>query len=183
MQIPEESAEAFIALYHRLLYFAGQQRAKLPSDMTYEAFLAEDLEIKAECRDALYEPSPLLNELLSQPGSIFTQEERSTVEGFSRYIFEDFIVFRHLKKHTIFLNTGEPSKAYAVLSLLSDLPEIIPDFALPFYVKTVLLPYRGVIVYDGIMSGYNVIIGNNMRREMKEEYNALKKAGKIITTL
>ena len=49
--------------------------------------------------------------------------------------------------------------------------------------KTILLPFRGRIVYDGMLSGDNLIIGSNMTRELNDAYNAAKKKHGIITTL
>jgi hypothetical protein len=183
MKIAPQAAEDFIFLYHHLLYFAGQMRNFLPSDMSLDEFIDEPLETKAGCRDAIYEPLPLFDEFLATEGNRLTPKEQTAIQHWKRFVRGDFIVLRHLKKHTIFLNTTEPSKAYAVLSLTTDMPELIPDFALPTYIETVLLPYEGVIVYDGIVLASPILIGPNMTREMKAEYTAIKKAKQVVTTL
>ena len=94
----------------------------------------------------------------------------------------DFYVLRFLKKHTVFLTAKEPTVAYGVLGLSDPLEEVI-DQPLPFYCKTVLLPFRDRIVYDGLLSGYNVIIGSNMTRELNDAYNAAKKRYGVVTSL
>jgi hypothetical protein len=183
MKIAPHAAEEFIALYHRLLYFAGQSRDILPNDMSLAEFIDEPLETKADCRDAIYEPFPLFDEFLAEQGDNLTQLTQAKILDWKRFVRGNFVVLRHLKEHTIFLNTTEPAKAYAVLGLMSDLSEVIPNYALPLFIETVLLPFEGVIVYDGIVLASNVLIGPNMSRGMKEEYKDIKKAKKIVTTL
>jgi hypothetical protein len=183
MKIAPDAAWDFINLYHALLYYAGQVREILPAEMTYANFVAEPLATKARCRDPIYEPKPLFDDFLEDRGDALTQKQQKMVREWKRFVRGDFVVLRHLKKHTIFLSTTGPMKAYAVLSLTTDLPEMIPNDVLPVYVETVLLPYQGVIVYDGIVLGGNILIGPNMTREMKEDYSAIKKAKQVITTL
>src|SRR3954468_5623965 len=91
-------------------------------------------------------------------------------------------VLRFLKKHTIFLTAKEPTVAYGVVALSDPFQEVIEQ-PLPFYCKTVLLPFRGRIVYDGLLSGYNLIIGRNMTRDLNDAYNAAKKRHGIVTSL
>ena len=73
----------------------------------------------------------------------------------------EFYVLRFLKKYTVFLTAKEPTVAYGVVALSEPFEEVI-DQPLPFLCKTVLLPFQGRIVYDGLLSGYNLIIGSNM---------------------
>jgi hypothetical protein len=183
MKIAPDAAWDFINLYHALLYYTGQVRDILPSEMTYDEFIDEPLATKAECRDPIYEPTPVFDDFLEDQGDALTQKQQKTVREWKRFVRGTFVVLRHLKKHTVFLNTIEPVKAYAVLSLTTDLPEMIPDYALPVLIETVLLPYQGVIIYDGIVFGGNVLIGPNMTREMKAEYSAIKKAKQVISAL
>ncbi len=94
----------------------------------------------------------------------------------------EFYVLRFLKKYTVFLTAKEPTVAYGVVALSEPFEEVIEQ-PLPFFCKTVLLPFQGRIVYDGLLSGYNLIIGSNIRRELNDAYNAAKKRHGIVTSL
>jgi hypothetical protein len=50
-------------------------------------------------------------------------------------------------------------------------------------VTTVLLPFRGKIIYDGLVSGYNITFGGGIKRTLNEEYKQAKEAFGIITSL
>ena len=105
------------------------------------------------------------------------------MDAWTRSISGTFVVLRHLKKYTIFLHSTSPPSAFGVLGLTTDLEELLPKSRLPIGVKTVLLPYRGVVVYDGLLSVYDIIIGPNMRYGLNEAYKNIKNAGRFFTTL
>ncbi|MEE9188292.1 MAG: hypothetical protein V3U36_02905, partial [Anaerolineales bacterium] len=46
--------------------------------------------------------------------------------------------------------------------------------------KAVLLPFKGKIIYDGILQGYNVSFGGGIRSDLKETYMTAKQNGRII---
>jgi len=85
-----------------------------------------------------------------------------------------------LKKYAVFIHDN---KVYGVLALHDSFDEIIHPSALPFYVKAVLLPYKGKIVYDGLLQSYSVFFGGGIKANLKEDYMAAKQNGRIIETL
>ena len=183
MLVSADAAARFIKLYVRLLYYAGQQRDVLPPDMSYYEFLAEPWQVKMACRDTIYEPWPLIDEFLATQGDTLSVEELKIVGAWTRYISGTFLVLRHLKKYTIFLHSASPSNAYGVLGLTNDLEEFLPKPRLPISVKTVLLPYNGVVVCDGMISVYDIVFGPNMRSGFNEDYKNMKSAGRFFTVL
>jgi hypothetical protein len=184
MLISQSAALHFISLYHMLLYYAGTTRDVLPPGMSFDDFLEEATNTKAECRDAIYSPHPLISDFGSNNSDILSEKEQEVLKAWAaHHVKGDFVMLRHLKKHTIFLNTADPGVAYGVLGLTTDLKEIVPNGYLPVYVRTVLLPYEGVIVCDGLVAMHNMLIGPNMSRNMREEYKELEKAGLVLTTL
>jgi len=183
MRVSADAADYFITLYMRLLYYAGQRREVLSPALSFSDFLAEPWQVKYACREAIYEPWPLIKDFLTTHGDTLTGEEQKTVDAWTRSISGTFVVLRHLKKYTIFLHSTSPPSAFGVLGLTTDLEELLPKSRLPIGVKTVLLPYRGVVVYDGLLSVYDIIIGPNMRYGLNEDYKNIKNAGRFFTTL
>ncbi len=61
-----------------------------------------------------------------------------------------------------------------MVGLTSELSEMVPKDIVPALVKTVLLPYEGVIVCDGlILAAGHVKLDPEMKREMSEQYKAI----------
>jgi hypothetical protein len=54
---------------------------------------------------------------------------------------------------------------------------------LPVFVKAVLLPFKGKIIYDGLLQGYNLFFGRGISSGLKETYLAAKQQGRIIDSL
>ena len=50
---------------------------------------------------------------------------------------------------------------------------------LPLLVEATLLPFRDVIITDGLIMPYNMVIGSNMARSFKEGYMEAKKMGRL----
>jgi hypothetical protein len=70
-----------------------------------------------------------------------------------------------------------------VLGLFESLEEIVPTYALPRMVDAVLLPFKGWIVYDGLLGGYSVSFGGGIRSNLNHVYMTAKQKERIITTL
>lgn len=50
------------------------------------------------------------------------------------------------------------------------------------YVQAVLLPFKGQVIYDGLMQSYSVFFGGGIKGDLKEQYMRAKQRGEIITT-
>jgi hypothetical protein len=81
-----------------------------------------------------------------------------------------------------FSGVGDPKKAYGVLGLADPLDKIIGPF-LPRMMTTVLLPFKGKIIYDGLLLVHNISFGGGIKRSLNEEYREAKEAFGIITSL
>jgi hypothetical protein len=184
MRVSPEGARKFTSLYIFLMYYAGQERKLLPPDMTLDDFKETGLDVKIACRNAIYDPRHLIMRFLDANRDLLTQEAQSTLTSWaSGYVKGRFYVLRHLKQNSIFLLVGNKPKAYGVLGLTDELDRVIPKSTLPAYVETVLLPYEGAVVCDGLLVADNSPIGSNIKHEMSDEYKGIKQAGELITKL
>jgi hypothetical protein len=88
----------------------------------------------------------------------------------------------HLKDYSVFMTTGKDQKAYGVLGLTDKIEDVVPPL-MPLYLETILFPFKGRIVYCGLMNTYNIHIGSNMRRGIQAEYQQAKRKFGVITSL
>ncbi len=185
MRVSAEGARQFNSLYTLLLYYAGQERRILPVTMTLDEFREGPQGLKIRCRDAIYEPTLLIGRFLDENEDLLSAQAQDTLTSWERcYVMGTFAVLRHMKKHSIFVSTLGPPKAYAVLGLTEELSAMVPKEIVPALVKTVLLPYEGVIVCDGlILAAGHVRLDAETKREVSEQYKVIQKAGELITTL
>ena len=82
----------------------------------------------------------------------------------------------------VFLTDEEPVVAYGVVALFDPFEDVIGPY-LPRMIKTTLLPFKGRIVYDGLVTGYNVFFGGGIKRRLNESYKEAKERFGIVTSL
>lgn len=110
-------------------------------------------------------------------------DELAIVQSWKRFVTGDFYIVRFLKKATIFVDTSDPPRVYAVLGLVDSLEDVFYGRKPPIWVQTVLLPFKGRIVYDGLLNVYNIYFGSGIRGNLKEIYMAAKQNRRITETL
>src|SRR5271169_2029132 len=78
--------------------------------------------------------------------------------------------------------TDKQTIAYGVLALSQPFEELVGPY-LPVLTQTVLLPFKDVIVYDGLMSSYRISFGPGIRRSLNESFKEAKARHGIVTSL
>lgn len=185
MRISDGDADHFVKLYTKLMFFAGTQRDILPSYMTFKIFLAGPIEEKLDCRQAIYQPRPIFDDFLLAGEGKLSVRDRDLVTAWKRSIYGPLVMFRHLKKNTVFISMDTTPNAYGVLGLSTELGEIIPSAQLPVFVRTALLPFQDVIVCDGLIATPKdgLTMDSSMRDRVNQTYKELKTTNKLIASL
>jgi hypothetical protein len=181
MLLPPEEASLFISLYSSLVGFAAGRLGGIEGIFDAKTFYRASNNVRAKARDKLLDHIDLIDDFVDENPYQFREKELFNVLKWEHFISDKFFVERDLKNYTVFLNDGDPLKAYGVLGLTDEIIEMIP-YPLPVYVSAVLLPWKGQIVYDGLISTYNVVFGGGIRKSLKESYRQAKAQG-IITSL
>lgn len=180
MKLAEQDAKLFFDLMFSLQFFVKQQLGMFPELNTLAVYREGDGEKRLEVRNAVWENPHLIQEYARLNPDNLSQEHLDIVASWQQFQRGNFVIERHLKQYTVFV--GDENKVYGVLGLLDEIEDIIPRYALPLYVQAVVLPFKGVIVYDGLLFSYALSFGGGMRASFKEAYNAAKRKGEIIVS-
>lgn len=86
-----------------------------------------------------------------------------------------------LKKGSIFISEDE--KVYQVQDIISSWEEMFQFAPMPLLVEATFIPFRDVIISDGLVLPYNIVIGKNMAKQFKDIYMNAKKNGQLIKNL
>ncbi len=184
MNLTFDEGNLFYDLYAALLSFVNR-KLKVSSEQFSDSreYTSTPPEARVAIRDALFAHRELIDEFVRDNPAKLTADNLEIVVTWKHAVVGKFYVFRYLKKYTVFLTSGgSPNKAYGVLGLADPLEEVIGP-SLPRLVTTVLLPFEGRIIYDGLVSGYNITFGGGIKRTLNEEYKQAKEALGIITSL
>ena len=179
MRLPSEDTALFFQLMWGLQFFVNQEQRLLLDVDSAEAYAGLPAETRIRVRDVLWENPQLIGAYIAKNPDNLPAEYLEIIQGWERFIAGTFFIFRFLKKHTIFIGGGQ---VYGVLALQDSLEDIVGGQRPPIAVKAVLLPFKGRIIYDGLLSYYSVFFGGNIKRNLNEDYMTAKQNGRIVTT-
>ncbi|MBI2567242.1 MAG: hypothetical protein HYV63_09455 [Candidatus Schekmanbacteria bacterium] len=183
MRLAPDRVELFYKLHSALLYYANERLGVVPGLQPDEQCPQRiSPELALEIRAALHEHKELIDAFVAGNPHGFPDHELRIVRDWKSAVTGTFYIMRHLKKHTVFFG-GKPPKAYGVLSLRDELEEMLPPYVLPHMAECVLLPFDDKIVYDGLLSGYNVVFGSGTRRNLEDEQREAVAQFGLITSL
>lgn len=177
MKLSEKDAEHFFNLMLPLQYFVNQ-RLKIHKNVeSLDDYINCTTEEKFQVRQALYSDKKLIDRFIQKNPHDFSEEDLSIVSGWKDFVEGSFHIERYLKKHAILIQSGD---VYGVLGLYQGFDELVHKSHLPLYVQTVLLPFKGKVIYDGLFQPYNVYFGGGVKRDLKELYMRAKQNNRII---
>jgi Domain of unknown function (DUF6398) len=183
MLLPQHELELFFKLHRALMFFVNQRLKVIPDKIaTSEEFAALSPEVRLKVRDALNANLDLIESFTAENPAHLSDDELDIVCSWRHLVTGKFYVFRELKKYTVFLSTTSPAIAYGVLALSQPFEDLIGPY-LPVLTQTVLIPFKGVIVYDGLMTSYNISFGPGIRRNLNEDFKEAKTRHGIVTSL
>jgi hypothetical protein len=181
MQLTSEDAALFFKLMPALQVYANQQLQVIKKLDDVEQYKNISNEQRVKLRNAVYKNPDVISDFVQQNPFEFPAEELEIVLGWKGFIAGSFYIERILKKYAIFI--GENNKVYGVLALTEPFRHVLGGMPLPFYLKTVLLPFKGKIIYDGLIEGYNMFFGGGIATSMSNLFKAAKLQGKVIKSL
>ena len=180
MVLSKEDAELFYELFFPLLNFINN-KFKINNEIQKLYYgKAVDLHAAKEIANRLWENTELIDEYLAEEK--LPEEHKNIILGWKKRISGKLIVERHLKKGTIFIQ-AEINEVYLVSGIISSWDEMLCGRPLPVIIEAVLIPFRNVIISDGIVSVSNIFFGKNLRSEFKDIYLSAKKTGNIHSSL
>ncbi len=177
MKLSTQDAQIFFRLIESLQLYVNLKLGILPQITKVDEYQILTSREKNHVRDALYDNIELIDSFLQENPQQFPKEELEIIKSWKQFIRGEFFIERFLKKYTIFIGN---ENVYGVLALYESFEDLLPFVRLPNYTKAVLLPFKGKIIYDGILEGYNISFGRGIRSDLKETYMTAKQNGRII---
>ena len=181
MTLSQEDGQLYYKLWLPLLDFVNKKyliNSKLKSIATAKSL--NPAEVK-EVANKLWSDVTIIDEYLKENEDL-PEEHKEIVRSWKRRIQGKFLMERHLKKGTIFISM-ENEEVYQVSGIISSWEELFFGAPLPLMMGATFIPFRDVIISDGLVLPYNILIGGGMKRMFKDVYMSAKKSGKIHRTL
>ncbi|RLF72103.1 MAG: hypothetical protein DRN55_06625, partial [Thermoplasmata archaeon] len=158
MKLSKEDIELFYKLYHSLLAYVNRKFNIIKGINSPRDFMGCSIEEINKVRDRLYKHPELIDSFVAENPLNLSSDELKIISSWKNFVRGRFLIFRYLKKYTIFLDPNEPPKAYGVLALTSTFEEMLGPY-LPIMVEAALLPFNNKIIYDSILISYRITFG------------------------
>ena len=183
MLLEPQELDRFYRLQQALMSFVNERLKAIPDRFTTPREFADlPPETRVKLRDALLANLDLIDGFVAENPARLTADDLDIVRSWRHFVTGRFYVDRELKKYTVFLSTDKPTIAYGVVGL-SESFEVTLGQRLPLLTKTVLLPFKDKIVYDGMLTKFGLSFGPGMRRNLKEDFKQAKLSRGIVTSL
>lgn len=181
MNLLPNEAKLYFELMWTLQYHFKKEHKLLPDIKTLADYSACAMEQKLEIRNKLFDNAAYIDKFINRNPAGFSDAHLDVVAGWKHYRSGEFYLERYLKKYAIFIS--DKQGVYAVNALHDAFEDLYPKSYLPLLVRTLLLPFKGRIIYDGMMEAYRITFGGGMKRRLKERYMAEKQNGRLIFNL
>ncbi len=183
MQLPPEQTARFYRIWLALLRYVNEQQQLVPTfPASEERNGLLPLSDEMHLRNALWADDGLRERFIAANPADLSSADLAVVASWRYRRAGAFYLVRALKKYTVFLSEDAPPRAYGVLGLSSPIKELTRG-PLPVLAQTVLLPFEGQIIYDGLLQWYAVVFGPGIRARLNAEYRNAQEREGIITTL
>lgn len=181
MTLSEKDGKLYYKLWLPLLDFVNKKyKVNINLEKIESAESLNPNEVKA-VSDKLCENVLVIDEYLLNCKEM-PDEHKEIIRGWKRSVRGRFIIERHLKKGSIMISM-EDKKVYQVSGIVSSIEEMFFYSSLPLVVEATLMLFRNIIITDGLIMPYNIVIGGNMKKALKDEYMTAKKNGMIQSML
>lgn len=178
---PQET-ERFYRIWWALLRYANAKLQIIPDLAESSEGETIDIQDAAEIREALWEDDSILEAFIADNPAALPASDLELVASWQQRIAGTLFIVRHLKNHSVFLTEGSPARAYGVLGLVSSIDEILGDYV-PRYVNAVLLPFEDRIIFDSLLTGFNIHFGSGITADLNRDYRNAQEREGIITSL
>ena len=181
MILSQEDGKLFFRLFMSLLDFVNQKyrirktllRSVNPRKPDYEALMA--------VVERLWSEVSLIDEYLNVCEDM-PQDHRDILLNWKRCVRGAFVLDRYRRGAGV-LVSPEDKKVYRVVGITSSFPEMFQHTHIPLIMDAALLPFRDVIITDGLFQTRSAVLSAHVAQEIADIYMDAKANDAIIERL
>ena len=182
MILSKEDAALYYKLWLPLIEYVNHKNKIYGGTQIYTKSNYLDPQKVKKIADRLWEDVSVIDEYLSEHKDDLPEDHKMIISSWKRRIRGEFILERHLKKGSMLILLDN-DEVYQVSGITSSWEEMFGYRPLPVILKATLMPFKEVIISDGLVIPYDIIIGNNIAGGVKKTYLEAKNQGRIHKSL
>lgn len=175
--INKEDAIMFFTLRNILLDYTNYKYKINPELEDLNDINNSEPEEVKEIREKLWSNTSIISDYIKDnPNNLDKQSLDIISEWNKKKINNKFILYKYENEYAVFI--GEEN-IYYVKGLRDTIRNIIPEYKLPIFVETVLLPFKEQIIYDSYIIQYSMSFGTGMKDIFDKQYKEFIKSKKV----
>lgn len=181
MKLSDKDGELFYKLWLPLLDYVNEKcKVNVALKDMANSNCLDPGEVK-KVANVLWDDVSLIDSYLNERAMDMPVVLVEIIVGWKRRIQGRFIMERHLKNGTIFVS--DDNKVYQVQGIISSWKEMFMHAPMPLLMEATFIPFRDVIISDGLVMPYNIVLDGNIAEQFKNIYMDAKKNGNLIKSL
>lgn len=177
MLLEQPKAELFFRLWFPLMEFVNERYHVRPEMEPIGSESIDPRDLRA-VSNHLWAHTEIFDEYIA--AADLPPSHAQIVASWKRCRPGRYILERHLKKGSVFISV-EDGEVYLVKGLFSPWAELVGSA--PVLLDTVLIPFLGSIITDGLPAAHPVRFGKGPRERLKEAYMTAKRTHTIHSSL
>ena len=173
MLLSPDDAALFYRAWSALLTWVNDRRSIAPRFARPTPEHPLDPSLANKIKDVVWAEDALREEFLAEGSADLGPEERDLVASWTHRVSGNFVILKHLQKHSVFLKED----AYGVLGIYTPLEMMFPS--VPVFFEAVLIPFRDVIITDGLLRSPGYTSHLRRRRSPDVERTVQRSAGGV----
>lgn len=157
----------FYKLYFGLLDFTNQKFKIKPNYKIYKRLGINPQEIIDVVEKFWVEKNNVVTEFCMINPFKFNADELNLVQEFKKGFSGMMVLANYEKEYTAVIYKD---KTYMIKGLNANIDEIIGYEELPKFITTAIIPFKGKLVYDGIISSFAISAGLGLKKMVENEY-------------
>lgn len=170
--LSNEDAKLFYKLYFGLLDYTNQKYKIKPFYKIYGKTGINPYEICDIVNSFWQNKSAIIMEFCLINPFKFNKDELQQVSCFKNGLNGTFIIVEYEKEYTAIM---DEEKTYMIKGLNSNIDEVISYKDLPYVAQFTIVPFKEILVYDGIMQSIPIKFGTNINNTIEKEFKAKMK--------
>ncbi len=191
-KLKDEDVHFFYQVFLPLLAYVGDVTGKAP-DLLGKSPVADKWDTSEcyQCASILFRGATgpkskksggvLIDDYLASRSDVSEREKKLLLSWRDHAVGGLFIIERYLKDGAIIM--GSDNQVYLVKGLTDSIEDTMMFYSLPLAFRGTLLPFEGVVIYDGLCSILPVSMGGGIRGNLKAQYLKAKADNAIISCL
>jgi hypothetical protein len=181
MTLSKEDGRLFYRLWIPLLAFADRMLSAKNKRDRYLTVAPFESEAARKVADELWKNTDIIDLYLDENPDL-QEEHKIILLSWKRRVQGEFILVKYLKDGAVFVS-ADGKEVYLVKGIVSSWKEMVRETPLPTVIEATFIPFRDVIISDGVIVPHFITLKGQLKQTVKDKYKEAKMNDQIRRSL